>query len=115
MQLDQQPPSGKATEPVIDLTTDPPTASSDNGARPGSPTAAPSRSFGLAAAVEKVIGGNSPIGIECYDGSRTGPADACTVLIVRSPKALQYAVTAPGELGIARAYVSGELDLRGDI
>jgi cyclopropane-fatty-acyl-phospholipid synthase len=30
---------------------------------------------------------------------------------VRSPRALAYALTAPGELGIGRAYVSGELDV----
>lgn len=48
--------------------------------------------------------------IEAYDGSAAGPADAEVVLHVQSPKALSYLVSAPGELGLARAYVSGEMD-----
>jgi cyclopropane-fatty-acyl-phospholipid synthase len=34
---------------------------------------------------------------------------------LRSPDALRRIVTAPGELGFARAYVSGDLDVEGDI
>ncbi len=114
MHLDQHPTTGDTNAGFIDLTADRPTrtAYSDGTTRPG---AAPPRPFGIAAAIAKVLGGDSPIAIECYDGSRIGPVDAETALVVRSPKALQYAVTAPGELGIARAYVSGELDVRGDI
>jgi cyclopropane-fatty-acyl-phospholipid synthase len=59
--------------------------------------------------------GAAPIAVEGYDGSRHGPADAPVRLRLRSPKALSYLVTAPGELGMARAYVSGELDLDGDL
>src|SRR5207253_5681645 len=73
------------------------------------------RPCGVAAAIRRVLGGSSPIAIECYDGSRIGPDDADTALVIKSPKALQYAVTAAGEIGIARAYVSGEIDVKGDI
>src|SRR5689334_11657256 len=104
MQLDQEPRPGPAGEPDVDLTSDTPILRSGT-----------SRRFGLAAAIERVLGGSTPIAIECYDGSRVGPDNAKTALIIKSPKALQYAVTAPGEIGIARAYVSGELDVRGDI
>jgi len=107
MQLDQQPRSGSSAEPDVDLTSDPPTLRS-------APIAS-ARPFGLAAAVGRLLGGSPPIAIECYDGSRIGPDDAPTALIIKSPRALQYAVTAPGEIGIARAYVSGELDVQGDI
>ena len=107
MQLEQQPGSGHSIEPDIDLTSDTPAV------RPA-PTGS-ARPFGLAAAIGRVLGGSSPIAIECYDGSRIGPDDADTALVIKSPKALQYAVTAPGEIGIARAYVSGELDVKGDI
>jgi len=106
MQLDEQPRPGSSA-PDIDLTSSTPALRS-------APTGG-ARRFGLAAAIERVLGGSSPIAVECYDGSRIGPADAETALIIKSPKALQYAVTAPGEIGIARAYVSGELDVRGDI
>jgi cyclopropane-fatty-acyl-phospholipid synthase len=115
MHLDQQRPPGDSAEPVIDLTREPPTGSVEPNGTSGSKAVTSPRPFGLAAAIDKVLGGNSPIAVECYDGSRTGPADAATALVIRSPKALQYAVTAPGELGIARAYVSGELDVRGDM
>src|SRR5262249_54077621 len=48
------------------------------------------------------------------DGSKAGPADAAVTVHVRSVDALRYAVTAPGELGLARAYVSGQLEIEGD-
>ena len=73
------------------------------------------RTFGVAAAIGRLLGGDPPIAVRCYDQSRVGPADADTTLVVRSPNALRYALTAPGELGIARAYVAGELDIEGDI
>jgi cyclopropane-fatty-acyl-phospholipid synthase len=73
------------------------------------------RSFGVAAAIARLLGGQPAIAVECYDGSRIGPEDSTATLVVRSPKAMRYALTAPGELGIARAYVSGELDIEGDI
>lgn len=78
-------------------------------------TPARDRNFGLAAAIDRLLGGNLPVAVECYDGSRVGPDDSDTTLVVRSPLALRYALTAPGELGFARAYVSGELDVEGDI
>jgi cyclopropane-fatty-acyl-phospholipid synthase len=50
--------------------------------------------------------------VEAYDGSAAGPADADVVISVKSPKALSHLVSSPGELGMARAYVSGEMDLK---
>jgi cyclopropane-fatty-acyl-phospholipid synthase len=73
------------------------------------------RNFGLAAAIGRLLGGEPPVAIECYDGSRIGPEDSPSKLVVRSPLALRYVLTSPGELGFARAYVSGELDVQGDI
>ncbi|HEX6567727.1 MAG TPA: hypothetical protein VF015_01110, partial [Acidimicrobiales bacterium] len=69
----------------------------------------------LAALVDEVLGGDIPLAVEAYDGSRAGPDDAATTLVIRSPDALQRVITAPGELGLARAYVSGDLDLDGEI
>jgi cyclopropane-fatty-acyl-phospholipid synthase len=70
---------------------------------------------GLAAAIVELLGDDLPVAIECYDGSRIGPLDASTRLVVRSPDALRYLIAAPGELGFGRAYVSGELDVDGSI
>jgi cyclopropane-fatty-acyl-phospholipid synthase len=69
----------------------------------------------LAALVEDLLGRDLPVGVTAYDGSRAGPADASATLAIRSPDALRRIVTSPGELGFARAYVSGDLELDGDI
>jgi cyclopropane-fatty-acyl-phospholipid synthase len=71
--------------------------------------------YGLAAALVPLLGADPPVRIECYDGSALGPPDAPARLTVRSPDALRYVLTAPGELGFGRAYVTGALDLDGDI
>jgi cyclopropane-fatty-acyl-phospholipid synthase len=67
----------------------------------------------VAALIERALG-NAPVGVDAYDGSTTGPTDASVRLVLRSPKALSYLITAPSELGLARAYVSGELEIHGD-
>src|SRR6476646_795758 len=69
----------------------------------------------VAEMVEEVLGTDLPVAFEAYDGSRCGPVDAPATLVLRSPTALQRIVTAPGELGFGRAYVTGDLDLKGDI
>lgn len=66
--------------------------------------------------IEGLFGGApSDISIRWWDGSFTGSPDAMTSLVVRSPAALVRLAYAPNELGLARAYVSGELDVEGDI
>ncbi len=78
-------------------------------------TSSTSRPSGLAAAIAGFLGTDLPIAIDCYDGSHLGPTDTATRIVVRSPKALRYVLTGPGEIGFARAYVSGELDVDGDM
>ena len=65
--------------------------------------------------VSSVLGPDLPIAVRAYDGSRLGPADAPATLVLRSPDALRRIITAPGELGLGRAYVAGDLDVEGDI
>ncbi|WP_091782077.1 SAM-dependent methyltransferase [Pedococcus dokdonensis] len=48
-----------------------------------------------------------------FDGSSTGPADAPYGLDLKTPRGASYLATAPGDLGMARAYVAGDLDLMG--
>jgi cyclopropane-fatty-acyl-phospholipid synthase len=64
--------------------------------------------------IAELLGENIPIRIECYDGSALGPPHAPSKLVVRSPDAIAYLMTAPGDLGLGRAYVSGALDFEGD-
>ncbi|QEC47590.1 class I SAM-dependent methyltransferase [Baekduia soli] len=54
-----------------------------------------------------------PFSIDFWDGTTLPPTNgtAGPTLTVRSPKALAHAIMAPGQLGIGRAYVSGELDV----
>ncbi|GGL18433.1 SAM-dependent methyltransferase [Planomonospora parontospora] len=69
----------------------------------------------LAEIFENVVGPDAGIGFAAYDGSKTGPSDADVTLEVKSPIAVAYLAQAPGELGLARAYVSGHLDVHGDM
>jgi cyclopropane-fatty-acyl-phospholipid synthase len=55
-----------------------------------------------------------PVRIRAWDGSTAGPADAPT-LIIRHRRALRRLLWQPNELGLARAYVAGEIDLDGDL
>lgn len=61
------------------------------------------------------LGSDLPVRIRAFDGTDIGPKDAAATLTVRSRDALVRMVTAPGELGLARAYVAGDLDIEGDI
>lgn len=56
-----------------------------------------------------------PVAIRTYDGAQVGPSDAPATIVVRSPDALVRILHAPGQLGLARAYVAGDLDVEGDI
>jgi cyclopropane-fatty-acyl-phospholipid synthase len=60
------------------------------------------------------LGGQPPFRLRAWDGSETGPADA-PVVIVRSRRALRRLLWQPGELGLAEAYIAGELDIEGDV
>jgi cyclopropane-fatty-acyl-phospholipid synthase len=59
--------------------------------------------------------GHPPLHISAYDGSSSGPADAALRITLRSPAALSYLITAPGSLGLARAYISNELEIEGSL
>lgn len=69
----------------------------------------------LGSILEGILGPDVPVHVTAYDGTDLGPPEAPATLVVRSPDALRRIVAAPGELGIARAYVAGDLDVEGDI
>jgi cyclopropane-fatty-acyl-phospholipid synthase len=68
----------------------------------------------VAEAARKMLGQDLPLRVGGWDGSETGPVDAPT-LWINSPAALRRLLWAPGELGLARAYVTGDLDVTGDL
>ncbi len=69
----------------------------------------------LAEVFESVMGPDASVEFAAYDGSRAGIPGAPVKLTVRSPVAVSYLAQAPGALGLARAYVSGHLDVDGDM
>jgi cyclopropane-fatty-acyl-phospholipid synthase len=65
-------------------------------------------------ALAPFVGGELPVRLVAWDGSTAGPADAPQVDL-RSPDAVRRLLWQPGELGAAQAYVTGELDVPGDL
>jgi cyclopropane-fatty-acyl-phospholipid synthase len=62
-------------------------------------------------AIERLIP-ERPFTIEFWDGSAVSATeDGGPVFSVRSPRALSHALRFPGQLGLSRAYVSGDLDV----
>jgi cyclopropane fatty-acyl-phospholipid synthase-like methyltransferase/DUF1365 family protein len=68
----------------------------------------------LAALVRDVAGVDPPVRLRAWDGSEAGPRDG-PVLVLRSRRALRRLLWAPGELGLARGYVTGDLEVEGDV
>jgi cyclopropane-fatty-acyl-phospholipid synthase len=68
----------------------------------------------LADAFSLIVPAERGVGFRAYDGSTAGPVNADVVLEIRSPRAVQYLASAPSQLGLARAYVTGDLEIIGD-
>ncbi|GAA2406715.1 cyclopropane-fatty-acyl-phospholipid synthase family protein [Streptomyces coeruleofuscus] len=62
----------------------------------------------------QLLGAPLPVRIRAWDGSQAGPPGAPT-LVVRDRRALRRLLWKPGELGLARAWVAGDLDIDGDL
>jgi cyclopropane-fatty-acyl-phospholipid synthase len=69
----------------------------------------------LADVFQRVAGPDAPVEFRAYDGSKAGAESSPVRITVRSPTAVSYLAQAPGGLGLARAYVSGHLDVEGDM
>jgi cyclopropane-fatty-acyl-phospholipid synthase len=95
-----------------------------SGPRPSRPGLEPPQAVavrpprGAAAAMEPLLshffGGPPPVRVRFWDGTALGPAEGDT-LEVRSREAVRRLLWSPNELGLARAFVAGELDFDGDI
>ena len=68
----------------------------------------------IAELVRTQAGLDLPVRLRAWDGSEAGPADT-PVLVARTPRALSWILWRPGELGLARAFISGDLDVDGDL
>ncbi|MFF2811510.1 class I SAM-dependent methyltransferase [Streptomyces sp. NPDC058000] len=63
---------------------------------------------------EEVLGDPLPVRIRAWDRSESGPPGAPT-LVIRNRRALRRLLFKPGELGLARAWVAGDIDVDGDL
>ncbi|MFD7506584.1 class I SAM-dependent methyltransferase [Streptomyces sp. NPDC059850] len=68
----------------------------------------------LATLAEEALGAPLPLRIRAWDRSETGPPGT-PVLILRNRRALRRMLWKPGELGLARAWVAGDLEIEGDL
>ena len=95
------------------MTTITPTASGTaDGPEPVGSTRADG-TLTIAGAVERLMRDGMPFRLEAYDGSAAGPVDAQIVVRLVDERGLAHLMTAPGDLGFARAYVSGGLVIEG--
>jgi len=72
----------------------------------------------LAERIDALAPGARLLRVRFWDGSELPAVDgdpSHPAVILRSPRALAHVVWRPGEMGIARAWVSGEVDVDGDI
>ncbi|HLU59975.1 MAG TPA: cyclopropane-fatty-acyl-phospholipid synthase family protein [Pseudonocardia sp.] len=69
----------------------------------------------VAQLISDVLGQDVPVRVVAYDGSKAGPDGSDVALKIVTPRALARLVTAPGTLGLARAYVTGEIEVDGDV
>ncbi|WP_369183571.1 class I SAM-dependent methyltransferase [Streptomyces sp. Y1] len=64
----------------------------------------------LVEALDGLLGIPAPLRLQAWDGSTAGPPGAPT-LVLRNRRALRRLLWQPGELGLARGYVAGDLDV----
>jgi cyclopropane-fatty-acyl-phospholipid synthase len=105
-------PSGETTTDALaepDRSVEQPTARAA-GTGPPEGTAA-----SALAPLIRLLVGDAPVRFEFWDGSALGPPVAVGTLGVHSVTALRRILWAPGEIGVARAFVSGELTVDGDL
>jgi cyclopropane-fatty-acyl-phospholipid synthase len=64
--------------------------------------------------LERLIGADLPLRVRAWDGSEHGQPDA-PLVVVRSRRAVRRLLWQPNELGLARAYVTGEVEVEDDL
>jgi cyclopropane-fatty-acyl-phospholipid synthase len=69
----------------------------------------------LADVFESIAGPDAPVEFRAYDSSRAGAEGSPVRITIRTPAAVRYLAQAPGAMGLARAYVSGNIDVDGDM
>ncbi|WP_225845264.1 cyclopropane-fatty-acyl-phospholipid synthase family protein [Streptomyces sp. HPF1205] len=70
--------------------------------------------FRLRELAEHALSTPFPLRVRAWDGSEAGPPGA-PVLVLRRRRALRRMMWRPGELGLVRAWVAGDLEIEGDL
>ncbi|MBK8295602.1 MAG: class I SAM-dependent methyltransferase [Solirubrobacterales bacterium] len=72
----------------------------------------------LVSKLESRLSGPLPAAVRFWDGSEFGPGEPGTVddtIVIRNKRGLTYVVMRPDQVGIARGWVSGDIELEGDL
>jgi cyclopropane-fatty-acyl-phospholipid synthase len=69
----------------------------------------------LAPLIRSLVGADPPVRFEFWDGSGLGDSNGAGTVRIESADALRRILWAPGELGVARSFVAGDLTIEGDI
>jgi len=70
----------------------------------------------LSPLIRPLVGGEPPLRMRFWDGSEFGQGgDDRATVVFGSPNVVRRILWQPNELGLARAYVAGEVDVEGDI
>lgn len=83
----------------------------------GAPQSTSSRAVApaLAPLFHAMLGEETVLGVRFWDGTILGPPDPPATIVLRTPRALRRILYAPDELGFGRAFVTGDLDIEGDL
>ena len=114
-QVSQRAVPSRAQGSTPEPTGESPTAEAAGVPGPPGASVRGSAADALAPLVEALVGGDVPVRFEFWDGSHIGPADGVGTVRIRSVDAVRRILWAPGELGVARAFVAGDLSVDGDI
>jgi cyclopropane-fatty-acyl-phospholipid synthase len=69
----------------------------------------------LSEVFDLLFGDGVPVAFRAYDGSAVECPEPVGLVEVRTPRAIRYLATAPGQLGLVRAYVAGDIEIHGDL
>ena len=95
-------------------------ATGHNGSQPSRPQVpledrGSSPRVGSPVDVLTTVGEDASVAFRAHHGSVLGEHAARGVIEVRAPAAVRYLLSAPGELGLARAYVAGAIEVHGEL
>lgn len=64
---------------------------------------------------ETIVGPDAPVEFVAFDGSKAGTPGADVRIAIPRQRGVDLMLSSPGQIGLARAYVAGEIEIDGDI